>query len=222
MINGIGSNLNNLFMLSDAKSRSISPENLTGEKGGGAKCELKDGIAAHAAQDLGKGWKVNPFIRIPENSTFVLADIEGPGCIQHIWMTPSKSWRNLIIRIFWDDEIEPSVECPVGDFFACGLGEYAQVSAQPISVNPGSAFNCYWQMPFKKRCRITLENRNPKYNVVYFEIDYCLTDVPEDSAYFHAQFRRVNPIPFKDVYTFISPSPHQPLFFVPQHIYVPT
>lgn len=204
MYHGIGSDLGTLTQLSNARSRSITPENPTGAVGGGARCALEDGVAAHAARDLGDGWKVNPFIRVPAESTVTIADIEGSGCIQHIWMTPSKSWRNLILRIYWDDETHPSVECPVGDFFACGWDQYAQVTSQPVCVNPGSAFNCYWQMPFRKRCRITLENRNVKYNVVYYQIDYCLTDVPDNAAYFHAQFRRVNPLPYKDVVTILD------------------
>lgn len=204
MYNGIGTDLGNLSRLSNAKTRSISPENPTGGKGLGAMCELEDGTATHAARDLGKGWKVNPFIRVPEESTVVLADIKGPGCIQQIWMTPSRSWRNLIIRFYWDDEEEPSVECPVGDFFACGWDEFAQVSSQPVCVNPGSAFNSFWQMPFRKRCKITLENRNVKYNVVYYQINYCITEVPDDVAYFHAQFRRINPLSYKQVYTILD------------------
>ena len=204
MFNGINSTLDNLFLLSDAKTRSISPENPTGEKGGGGKCELEDGSSASAARDLGKGWKVNPFIRIPEHSTAVIAEIEGPGCIQHIWMTPSKSWRNLIIRFYWDGEENPSVEVPVGDFFACGWGEFAQVSSAGICVNPGSAFNCYWQMPFKKSCKITIENRNDKYSVLYYQVDYCLTEVPDDAAYFHAQFRRENPVKYKEPYIIVD------------------
>ncbi|MCK5129437.1 MAG: DUF2961 domain-containing protein [Clostridiales bacterium] len=204
MYNGIGSSLSDIFRLSDAQSRSISPENLTGEKAGGATLEVEDGTAAHAARDLGKGWKVNPFMRIPEESTMVIADIEGPGCIQSIWMTPSRSWRNLILRIYWDGEKEPSVECPIGDFFACGWDQYAQVNSIPICVNPGSALNSYWQMPFRKRCKITIENRNSKYNVIYYQINYCLTDIPDDAAYFHAQFRRVNPQPYKEVFTILD------------------
>ena len=204
MFNGINSNLDNLFLLSNAKSRSISPENPTGEKGGGAMCELEDGAAAPAARDLGKGWKVNPYIRIPEHSTVTIAEIEGPGCIQHIWMTPSKSWRNIIIRFYWDDEENPSVEAPVGDFFACGWDEFAQVSSAAVCVNPGSAFNCYWQMPFKKKCKITIENRNDKHSVLYYQIDYCLTEVPDDAAYFHAQFRRENSTKYKEPYTIVD------------------
>jgi hypothetical protein len=147
---------------------------------------------------------MSPSIDIESGETITLADIEGPGAIQHIWMTPTGHFRFSIIRIYWDDEEQPSVECPVGDFFACGWGEYAQVSSMAICVNPGSAFNCYWEMPFKKRCRITMENMADEKMRVYYQIDYTLTEVPDDVAYFHAQFRRVNPLPYKDVYTILD------------------
>ena len=196
--------MENLFRLSNAQSRSVSPENYTGAKGGGAMCELEDGSARAAARDLGKGWKVNPFVRIPAGETFTVADITGPGAIQHIWMTPTGSWRNTIIRFYWDDQEAPSVECPVGDFFCAGWQEYFQVSTLAVCVNPGSAFNCYWTMPFRKRCRITLENRAESEVVYYYQVDYSLGEVPEDAAYFHAQFRRVNPLPYKQVYTILD------------------
>jgi len=77
-------------------------------------------------------------------------------------MTPAGNWRYMIIRFYWDGEKEPSVECPVGDFFACGWGKYAHVNSLPVCVNPGSAFNCYWEMPFRKKCRITMENIGEK------------------------------------------------------------
>lgn len=194
--NGLNNSMGNLWQLSDAKTRSICCENPTGGKGAGAMCELEDGAAAFAARDLGKGWKVNPFMAVAPNSTVVLADIEGPGCIEHIWMTPDKRWRDKILRFYWDGQEHPSVECPIGDFFACGWNEYAQVSSLAVCVNPGSAFNCYWQMPFKKRCLITLENLGEA-STFFYQIDYCLTEVPDDAAYFHAQFRRSNPLPYK-------------------------
>lgn len=193
-----------LSRLSDAKTRSISPENFTGEKGGGARCELENGSARAAARDLGKGWKVNPYIRIEAGQTFEICNIEGEGMIQHIWMTPTGNWRDVIIRFYWDDQETPSVESPVGDFFCSGWGSYAQLSSLAVCVNPGSAFNCYWPMPFRKRCRITLENRSPQTLTYYYQIDYCLAKVPEDCAYFHAQFRRVNPLPYKEVYTILD------------------
>jgi hypothetical protein len=195
--NGLDMNLGNLSLLSKAQTRSISPENYTGEKGGGAKAVPGDPAtrnvnnASGPARDLGEGWKVNPYIRINSGETVTLAEIKGPGAIQHIWMTPTGVWRWSVIRIYWDDESTPSVECPIADFFCQGWNEYAPIVSLPICVNPGSAFNCYWSMPFRKKCRITMENVNPKDEMVlYYQIDYTLTEVPEDAAYFHAQFRR--------------------------------
>jgi hypothetical protein len=197
--NGLDMNMGNLYRMSDAKTRSISPENFTGEKGKGGMAvpdtdaPRNTANASHAARDLGQGWKVNPFIRIQSGETFTLAEIEGPGAIQHIWMTPTGNWRFSIIRIYWDDEETPSVEVPVGDFFGMGWGEYAPLNSLAVCVNPGSAFNCYWPMPFRKKCKITMENINDKDDMrLYYQIDYTLTDVPDDAAYFHAQFRRAN------------------------------
>jgi hypothetical protein len=186
-------NMGNLFQLSDAKTRSISPENFSGEKGKGGMATLEQGLAKQAAKDLGQGWKVSPYIHIEPGKTYTLAEIEGPGAIQHIWMTPTGNWRFSILRIYWDDETTPSVEAPVGDFFGMGWGQYAQLSSLAICVNPGSAFNCYWAMPFRKKCRITMENINTERMTLYYQVDYTLTKVPEDAGYFHAQFRRDNP-----------------------------
>ena len=117
--------------------------------------------------------------------------MEGPGAIQQIWMTPTGVWRWSIIRIYWDGEETPSVECPIADFFCMGWNEYAPLNSLPVCVNPGSAFNCYWQMPFRKSCKITIENVNPKDAMtLYYQINYTLTEVPKDAGYFHAQFRR--------------------------------
>lgn len=147
--------------------------------------------AHHAARDLGPTWKVNPYIHIKPGETFTLAEIDGSGAIQHIWMTPTGNWRFSIIRFYWDDEKEPSVEVPIGDFFGMGWGVYAPLNSLAVTVNPGSSFNCYWTMPFRKKCKITMENVNPQdAMVLYYQVDYTLTEVPEDAAYFHAQFRR--------------------------------
>jgi len=200
--NGLHMSLGNLPRVSDAKTRSISAENFTGEKGKGGMSV--DGPAKHAARDLGQGWKVSPYVRIDPGQTFTMGEIDGPGAIQQIWLTPAGNWRFMILRMYWDGEEEPSVECPVGDFFACGWGKYAQVSSLPVCVNPGSAFNCYWVMPFRKSARITLENIAEKQCTIYYQINYTLTDIPDDEAYFHAQFRRTNPLPYKDVYTIVD------------------
>lgn len=200
--NGLGLHLGNISRLSNAKTRSISPENFTGEKGKGGMST--DGPAKNCARDLGQGWKLSPLVRIEAGTEHVVADIEGPGAIQQIWLTPTGNWRFSILRIYWDDQEHPSVECPVGDFFACGWGKYAQVSSLAVCVNPGSAFNCYWEMPFRKRCRITLTNIGEEMMVLYYQVNYTLTEVPDDCAYFHAQFRRTNPLPYKEVYTILD------------------
>ena len=200
--NGLGMNMGNLPRLSGAQTRSISPENFAGQKGRGGMA--KEGTGARAARDLGQGWKVSPSVGIEPGETFELADIAGPGAIQQIWMTPTGQWRFSILRVYWDDQEIPSVECPVGDFFGMGWGEYAQLSSLAVCVNPGSAFNCYWEMPFRKRCRITMTNTADERMVLYYQINYTLTDVPEDVGYLHAQFRRVNPLPYKDVYTILD------------------
>ena len=202
--NPLGGGLSDLALLTNAKSRSLSPENKDGAPGGGAHCPLEQGSAREAARELGTGWKVNPFVVIKAGTTYEIGNIEGPGTIDHIWMTPTGAWRDSILRFYWDDQEQPSVECPVGDFFACGWGQYAPVTSLAVCVNPGSAFNCYWKMPFKKRCRITLENRSVDDMVLYYQVDYTLTELPENVAYFHAQFRRVNPLPYKDVYTLVD------------------
>jgi len=194
--------LKDLGVLDHAESRSISPENFTGEKGKGGMATT--GTGETCARELGQGWKTSPSVRIGAGTTFELASIIGPGTVEQIWMTPTGNWRSSILRIYWDDQEEPSVECPVGDFFACGWGKYAQVSSLAVCVNPGSAFNAYWSMPFRKRCRMTMENTAHEDMTLYYQVNYALGDVDEHAGYFHAQFRRVNPLPYKEVYTILD------------------
>jgi hypothetical protein len=210
--NGLGMHLGNLSLLSKAQSRSVCPENPTGGKGKGAMAVDPDFLPS---KGLGQGWKVRPFITIPAGETVVLADIDGPGAIQQIWMTPTGPRRNLILRIYWDGQKNPSVESPLGDFFCNGWGNcgednsFSQISSLAVCVNPGSAYNCYWEMPFRKHCCITVTNTaRPKLSEpkntgdakLYYQINYALTEVPENAAYFHAQFRRTNPLPYQEVY----------------------
>jgi len=199
---GLNMGMGSLSRLSKAKTRSISPENFTGEKGKAGMAV--EGTGKNAAKDLGQGWKISPSVKIKSKETFVLGEINGSGAIQHIWMTPTGHWRYLILRMYWDGESTPSVEVPVGDFFASGWNQYAQLSSLPVCVNPGSAFNCYWEMPFKKSAKLTIENIGEDDATVYYQIDYALSDVPGDAAYFHAQFRRQNPLQYKEVYTILD------------------
>ncbi len=198
--------MSNLLRLKDARTRSISPENFTGEKGKGGMATLEEGSAAHAARELGQGWKVNPYVHIEPGQTFTLGEIHESGVINHIWMTPVGDYRLMIFRFYWDDETEPSIEVPVGDFFASGwgMGKEPRIASLAVCVNPRSGFNSYWQMPFRKGCRITMENLGPKKATVYYQITYSLEAVPEDAPYFHAQFRRVNPLPDKEDFTIVD------------------
>ena len=194
--------MGNLAFVSGAQSRSVSPENFTGEKGAAGMATTGGG--QHAARDLGQGWKVSPFVRIDAKSTFVMANVNGSGCIEHIWMTPTGDWRDSVLRIYWDGESEPSVECPIANFFAVGTGQYAQINSLAVCVNPGSGLNCYWRMPFHKSARITLENTSAKQMTLYYQVDYSVAPLPATAAYFHAQFRRESPLKEKGIYTILD------------------
>ena len=203
--NGLDLGMGNLFRISNAKSRSISPENFTGEKGKGGMADLEEGIAAHAASELGRGWKVSPYLFIEPGQEYTLAEVEGEGAIQHIWMTPTGNFRQSIIRFYWDGETQPSVEVPVGDFFAAGWQPaLPRIKSLAVCVNPGSGLNCYWQMPFRKNFKVTMENRGSERMALYYQIDYTLTQIPADAGYFHAQFNRTHPVPKDKVYTIVD------------------
>ena len=202
--NGLHMSLGNLSRLSNAETRSISAENYKGEKGKGGMAT--EGILSSAARDLGQGWKINPCIKVDGKSTATIAEIDGPGAIQHIWITVAPAnWRSTIIRFYWDGEETPSVEVPLGDFFCSGWNTRCNVTSLPVAVNPAGGFNCYWEMPFRKSARITIENLSDQDIFGFFyQIDYTLTEVGDDVAYFHAQFRRSNPLPYKTVHTLID------------------
>ena len=191
--------LSNLTKVKKSVTRSISPENFTGEKGKGGMAT--EGMGKEPARELGQGWKVSPCINVPGHTEFVLADIEGEGVINHMWCTcfPA-SWRNLILKVYWDDSEEPSIQSPIGDFFCHGWCERSTLSSLAVTVNPAGGFNCYWQMPFKKRAKFVVENVNDDDIVFYYQIDYELCELPDEIAYFHALWKRTNPVKYKDVY----------------------
>ncbi len=180
-----------------AVTRQINGENPTGEKGAACKWDPDPSNPelphSGAAVDLGRGWKVHPFIKVPAGQTVTLADIQGPGCINEFFITSDlPEFRALILRFYWDHEEQPSVEVPMGDFFAMGHDTAPHtVASIPVNVGPYRACSCYWQMPFRKHARITIENQGPREaNVVAYRILYKLHDIPDDAAYFHAQWRR--------------------------------
>ena len=200
---GLGMHLGNLSRLSHARTRSISAENPSGEKGQGGRAT--EGTGVRASRDLGVGWKVSPSIFIPPESTVTLADIREPGAIQHIWLTTNPPhWRNLILRAYWDGEEAPSIACPLGDFFANGWGELCHVNSLPVAVNPAGGMNSYWEMPFHASARLEISNLGQEQAQLYFQIDYTLTEVPEDAAHFHASWRRSNPLKSEEVHTLLD------------------
>lgn len=195
--------LNSLTTKKNIKSFSVCPENLTGEKGKGGMAT--EGTASGPSRDLGQGWKVNPFIKIGAKETAILADIKGQGAIKHIWITDSaKTGRLLILRIYFDGYEKPAVEAPLSDFFANAEYKYGQLSSLAMCYNPGKAMNCYFEMPYFKSFRIELENTANEECAVYYQIDCEEKEIPEDSLYFHAQFRRVNPLPYKEPYIILD------------------
>ena len=196
--------LNNLTLKKDIRTFSVSPENFTGERGGGARATLEEGSAANAARELGQGWKVNPYIVIDAGDTATLADIKGEGAIKHIWITDSAKYaRQLILRIYFDGQSAPAVHAPLSDFFAnADYSEYRQISSLAMCFNPRRGMNCYFEMPYFKCFRIEIENTGATSASVYYQID-C-KKIPENSLYFHAQFRRIKSLPYKEVYTILD------------------
>jgi len=208
-----------ITQLSDARTRSITAENVYGEKGRGGMAELSEAPQAEVAKigqvwdgpnacarDLGQKWKVRPCITLPKESVTTLMDVDGPGAIQHIWITTApEGYRDLILRMYWDGEAEPSVEAPVGDFFCNGWKTRANVLSLPINVNPSGGFNSYFPMPFRRHARITVENRAPGDGRHFFyAINYAEGPVGEAEGYFHARFRRTNPLPYGEDYVILD------------------
>ncbi|RKS72540.1 Protein of unknown function (DUF2961) [Motilibacter peucedani] len=186
--------LSSVAALRDVQTRSISPENPDGSVGGGARAV--HGTGAHAARELGPGWKVSPSVVVGPGETYELARIEGAARITHVWVTThTDHWRSLLLRAYWDGAAEPAVEVPLGDFFCNGWGTFAQVSSLPVVANPHGGFNSYWPMPFRDGARLTLENLAPVPATVYFQVTYEVGgEDPDGQAYLHAQWRRSNPL----------------------------
>jgi hypothetical protein len=192
---GLQPGLGTLPLLGRGRTRSISAENPTGGKGKGGMAvpdptARKPATNAAAAHELGQGWKVRPFLRVDAGQTATLMDVQGSGIIQHIWIVENIN-RGLVLRCYWDGEEQPSVECPVPDFFAVGHGTMAPVNSLAVTVVPKNALSCFWPMPFRQRARMTLTNETDKdVTLVAYQITYVETDVPADAGRFHAQYRQ--------------------------------
>ena len=198
--------MHSLTLKKDIRSFSISPENPTGGKGMGGRAEIGEGSASYAARDLGQGWKVNPYIVLDGRGSAVLADVRGEGAIKHFWITDSSEYgRQLILRIWFDGQKNPAVCAPLTDFFASADDrDYRQINSLAICFNPRKGMNCYFEMPYRKGFRMEIENIGEKAAKIFYQIDCEEKKINEDSLYFHAQFRRVNPLPYKEVYTLLD------------------
>lgn len=133
--------------------------------------------------------------------------LEGPGVITHIWMTSHAGWvgelNALVLRIYWDGRDLPGVEVPLGDFFAVGQGRPAPVESIPVQVSSTGSLSCYWRMPFRKSARITVTNDNPDRSTgLYWQVDWVrVRELPLNTPYFHAKFRREYPAVYGRDYT---------------------
>jgi len=148
-------------------------------------------------------------LRLQPGETAVLADIEGPGIIRHIWFTIDAEDfnypRHLILRAWWDNEATPSMEVPLGDFFAVGNGMRANVDSLAVQTSSeGRALNCFWPMPFRRRARLTVENQSSGIvRALYYYIDYDrVPKLPRPQAKFHAQYRQAYPVVDGEDYVF--------------------
>ncbi|WP_407271859.1 glycoside hydrolase family 172 protein [Radiobacillus sp. PE A8.2] len=186
-----------LYQLKKLRSRAATAENKQAEVGAGGKAN--------------NGRKGSPCLEnVKPGETHVLLDSKGPGMVRHIWCTlpPGnvQHMRNVIIRMYWDDQKQPSVEVPIGDFFGIAHGRQRNLVSDLIYMQEGKGFNCWIPMPFKKAARITIENDSDSdVPLFFYQIDFTLDDeIDEDTGYFHAQFRRANPCPIHEDFTVLD------------------
>jgi hypothetical protein len=149
-------------------------------------------------------------IPIEPGATAVLAEIQGPGALHHIWVTIAAEpfyGRKLILRVYWDGETDPSVEAPIGDFFGVGHGLNRNFSSFPINCSSeGRARNCYWYMPFRRSARITVTNEGSQpVAAFYYYVDYrILKELAADAPYFHSQYQQEIPCASNDNYVLLD------------------
>ncbi len=190
------------FTFRALESRSVTQENPTGGKGLGGK-----------GRGNGLGRKGAPCIHnIAPGETAILCDVEGPGMVRHLWFAlPSQSpeaLRSYILRIYWDDSPHPSVACPISDFFGIAHGRTAHFMTPYLGMPEGRGFQCYFPMPFSKRCRMTIENDfSEPLAALFYQVDYTLGDhITDQMGRFHAHFRRQNPAPVSQDYVLLQTS----------------
>lgn len=190
--------MDELYLPRDAETRWINCENPRGEKGAAAQATEADSLhppSARWARELGPGWKASPCTTLQPGQTFTMMDFRGPAVVRHVWMTcDARFYRDLIVRVFWDGQAYPSIECPMGDLFCC-LPKPMAIRAEPVCVNPTGGLNLFFPMPFREHARIEVEHQGDEpIKEFFFEIKLSVEPAPPGALYFHAQFRRANPL----------------------------
>jgi hypothetical protein len=175
--------------------RAVSFENPTGERGAGG--------SSHG------GRKGSPNRQLEGGERVVLADLEGPGTLRHIWMTflpaPPERMRSLWMEVYYDGASQPSVSVPCLDFFALPHGRPVPYHSALTSAQEGRGFNAYFPMPFARHVRVVLTNASPKPVILYYQIDYTLERaLPEGAGYLHVGFRRQNPTRQREDFEIVS------------------
>lgn len=189
--------MNNYCMIQNSKTFAFSAENPTGVRAGGSQG--------------GDCTKLRPTVTIPAGETVTLVDAAGPGVIQHMWFTGYVG-HHFIIRMYWDDQEYPSVEAPLSAFFGCAYdenfvdrdGKYPVLNSAMMLVAPGRGYNSYFEMPFHKRARITMENRGDKDENLYYIITGAYQEIPAEAGYFHATYRQEHPVHKYDVFRLLQ------------------
>jgi len=186
-----------MVILSNRETFAFSAENPTGARNGGTRgkdCE-----------------KLRPCLHIKPGETAVLCDTDGPGMISHMWFT-GYIGHSFILRIYWEENDTPSVEAPISAFFGMAYdenftdrdGNYATLNSALMLVAPGRAYNSYFEMPFRRHCRITVENRSRNTQDLFYMITGWRGELPENIGYFHAAYRQEHPVARGRSYTVLD------------------
>ncbi len=186
-----------LYTMKNRKTFLFSAENPTGSRNGGTRgrdCE-----------------KLNACITVKPGETVTVLDTEGPGMITHMWLSGLIS-HACILRIYWEGEEFPSVEAPIPAFFGRAYdesvvdieGRYVTLNSALILTAPANGYNAYFEMPFRRRCRMTVENRGDGDQILFYAITGWHGEVEPDAGYFHALYRQEHPVEKGRAYTVVD------------------
>nr|MCR5262660.1 DUF2961 domain-containing protein [Clostridiales bacterium] len=187
-----------VFELHDRETFMFTAENPTAARNGGSK--------------EGDCSKPSAFVEIAPGQTVTIADAAGPGVITHIWV--GQVSRSVILRVYWDGAESPSVEAPLSAFFGRAYdenvldvdGRYTYLNSALLLDAPASAVNAYFEMPFRRRCLMTLENRSGENKIIFYAVSGWRGEIPASAGYFHAVYRQEKPVTKGRAYTVLDVS----------------